>query len=713
MTKKELFAGWNERMFLDDPAAVAAYCRTYWPEECGHIVRVADEGCRGYFLFDLKWDMERTWEPVEFPEGKVDWEYKPGDDPEFIYQFNRHRYFICLGQAYWITGDEKYARHFVELLMDWITTVKRTPETEKTTWRILEVGIRGEYWVKAMQYFKDSPLVTDQVADAFYNCLIEHAEFIIRMHSPYRYMSNWGVMENHGLFEIGVAIPDEELRRRYTGIALEHLEVEARMEILRDGVQWEQSPMYHNEVLHCYEDVLILASRNDIDVPDAILEAVHRMAWADLAWKKPDHHQFIMEDSDDTDIRDYISVAAFLFKDPMLKHGGVPRLDFESVWDLGIESAGLYEDMEAMEPDFTSVALPDSGNYYLRSGWEENANLLHFHCGTLGAGHGHSDKLHVDLVAFGEDILTDAGRYNYVAGPGRFEFKDPTAHNTITVDGEFFTVCKDSWECSKLCQPVKQQFFTAEDYEFVQGGHLGYMDMGQGVFVNRKILYIKPDIYVIMDEMYSGGAHTYEQYWHFSERGELSLGEAAQVREPRLPGPESAGDPDPTLHKGGKDLEFDLEQIGTLPVQKAVFKGDQAEAAVWFMTPGAAGEMIDTRISRHYNQAAERKSIRVRKDGKGFTSLLTVICAGEAGAAESVKVTKLPVKSALKGIYYPSAMAEALKIEAHGTEYVAVICHQEVNSPTDLVEVDGGLGFGNVIVFDKHKDVLVGTVMNY
>ena len=33
MTKKELFAGWNERMFLDDPAAVAAYCRTYWPED--------------------------------------------------------------------------------------------------------------------------------------------------------------------------------------------------------------------------------------------------------------------------------------------------------------------------------------------------------------------------------------------------------------------------------------------------------------------------------------------------------------------------------------------------------------------------------------------------------------------------------------------------------------------------------------------------------
>ncbi len=48
-----------------------------------------------------------------------------------------------------------------------------------------------------------------------------------------------------------------------------------------------------------------------------------------------------------------------------------------------------------------------SGNYYLRSDWGEEANLLHFHCGTVGAGHGHSDKLHIDLVIQGEDVLMD------------------------------------------------------------------------------------------------------------------------------------------------------------------------------------------------------------------------------------------------------------------------------------------------------------------
>jgi len=82
-----------------------------------------------------------------------------------------------------------------------------------------------------------------------------------------------------------------------------------------------------------------------------------------------------------------------------------------------------------------------------------------------------------------------------VTGPQRFEFKDPMAHNTMTVDGELFTVCKDSWECYKLSQPVKQQFVTGEYYDFVQGGHLGYMDLPNGVFHNRKIVYIKPDIY--------------------------------------------------------------------------------------------------------------------------------------------------------------------------------------------------------------------------
>ena len=61
MTKQEFFSRGNEYFFFDDPAAVAEYCKTYWPEDCAHIIRVADEVCRNYFLFDLEHDMESHW----------------------------------------------------------------------------------------------------------------------------------------------------------------------------------------------------------------------------------------------------------------------------------------------------------------------------------------------------------------------------------------------------------------------------------------------------------------------------------------------------------------------------------------------------------------------------------------------------------------------------------------------------------------------------
>lgn len=712
MTKQEFFARGNEYFFLDDPKEAAAYCWEHWPEDCRHIIQVASAVCRNEFLFDLNHDLERTWEPVCFaPQGLVDWEYRPDSDPEFSYQFNRHRFFICLGQAYWLTGEEKYVRHFLRLLTDWMTRVKRTPETEKTAWRILEAGFRGEYWGKAIRYFAQSPLLTDEIVDQFCRCLEEHAEYIIQMHSPYRYMSNWGILENHGLFEIGIAMPDEERRSRYTGIALEHMEIQARMQILGDGVQWEQSPMYHNEVLHCFEDVLLLAFRNHIPVPETILSAVKKMAYADLAWQKPDGREFMTGDSDDMDIRDYLSMAAYLFKDPVLKSGGRPRMDFESVWDVGIAGAREYEQMEAVKPDFVSAALDDSGNYYLRSAWEEKANLFHFHCGTMGAGHGHSDKLHVDLVIYGEDVLTDSGRYTYAVDKGRFAFKNPDAHNTVMVDNRFFTVCKDAWECSKLCQPVKQNYRFTEKYQFIQGGHLGYLDVPGGVMVNRKIIWIKPDLYIIMDEMYTGDEHTYQQYWNFSDRGSVELSACQPVAEPKLPGPEQAGNPDPTIHKGLENKRYSLEEISTGPVQTALFTGKEAQARFFFMTPGSGAELYEGKVARYYNRAETRQGICVKAQKNGFASLLTVIQGGQAGKLSSCQVRKLPVKSALKGIYYPPSMAEALKIETQGKEYIVMICHQEVNSPTDLQEADGCLGYGNVIVFDKALTDKAGTVL--
>lgn len=652
---------------------VAEYWKKRDPKKVAEIIAYADMFCRHEFLFNTENDLEQMDEPIIYGK-KIDWEYKPGDDQEYIYQFNRHRYFITLGQAYQLTGEEKYAECYVDMLTDWIRENPLCEEKKNTSWRILEAGFRGEYWTKAFDYFKDSKNVTAEVVAMYENCLHEHAKYLVSMHSPYRMISNWGVIENHGLFCIAIALLENPETEVYLKTAIEHLEILSRMAVMPDGVEWEQSPMYHNEVLKCFLEVVMLAKEHDISLPETIVDCVRRMAWADLIWQKPNHYEFMMGDSDDFDISPFLCRAAYCFMDGTLKYGAKPEPDYETSWEIGMEGIESYLALEAKEPEFTSKALEESGNFYLRSGWEEDANLLHFHCGTLGAGHGHSDKLHVDLVVKGEDVLMDGGRYTYVYGEKRREYKEPTMHNTITVDGEFFTICKDSWECTKLSQPVNQQFVAGEKYEFVQGGHLGYMD--RGVFVNRKIVYLRPNVYVIVDECYAGDKHIYESYFHFNNQGSLAL--------EKLPGTSGS---------------------------KVIYEGNRAQAQFFFLSEGVKAEKIATHIARKYNHEEDNETIKLSWNGEGFTSNMTVIVTGDKAEMPQVSCEKIPVKSCLKQITYPNSMAEAVKVTLDGKEYVIIVCHQEVNSPTDLVEADGCLGFGNVIVFDKEEATNVGHTL--
>ena len=671
MKREEFFDRDVSHYFCNDGKAAGEYCRKYFPEEAAHAIEVADGVCGRRFLFNSKWDLEQVSEPVTF-EGDIDWNYMPAGDPEFVWQFNRHRFFLTLGQAYRMTGDEKYARAYVALTREWIRNVPLAPESADGPWRSLDTGFRGEYWSKAICLFRDSEALTEDFLQEFYDCMLLHARHLMESHSAYRYMSNWGVIENHGLFEIGVTLPQSETTKKMIEFAVQNLEIEAKMQIMEDGVHWEQSPIYHNEVLHCYLDVILLAARNGIVLPESILRRTEQMALADLAWLKPDHHIVMMGDSDDVDVRDRISTAAYLFGNPVLKFGGYERLDYESIWDLGMRAEAEYAAMERREPEFTSVFLEHSGNTYFRTDWTERANFLHLHGGTLGAGHGHSDKLHIDLAVNGEDVLMDGGRFTYVWGEKRREYKDPTGHNTITVDDKLFTVCKDSWECAKLAAPVKQNFRQTALAEFAQAGHLGYMDMPGGVYCNRKVIFIKPDIFILADELYTGDAHTYRQYFHFNPDGAVT------------------------------------EQEGAFPC--VFYRGKNAKADFYFLSDGVQKELYGGHIARHYNSEEEGTVCRITKRGEGFTSLITVI---DAAPDRPLQIEKLPVRSALKGTAYPQSMAEAVKLTTAEKEYVVIVCHQEVNSPTDLQEADGCMGYGNVIVFDKAEGTLVGEVLNW
>ncbi len=175
--------------------------------------------------------------------------------------------------------------------------------------------------------------------------------------------------------------------------------------------------------------------------------------------------------------------------------------------------------------------------------------------------------------------------------------------------------------------------------------------------------------------MYTGGEHTYQQYFHFNEEGNV-LNKENSVR----------------------------------------YEGKQAVADLYFMNAITKSELLETRISRHYNSFEYNKTVKNEFKGNGFASAITVIITEDITNKENldqVIINKVPVKSTLKNLIYPDNYAEAVKIQTHNNTYVIIVCHQEVNSPTDLVEADGCMGFGNVIVFEPDKEKEIGCVLNW
>lgn len=672
MTRNDLFPI-DKHFFFDDAKAVAAHVLQHDAETCKALIQAADEVAAQRFTFTLRWDMERTNEPVVF-EGAIDWLHQPGDDPEWVYAFNRMRFWICLGQAYAMTGDEKYATAFVQQLLGWIQTVKQQDPACAKAWRSIEVGLRLDYWLKAMQYFKDSPAITDEVASCFIESIMEQSDFLMNVWDSYHIMSNWGVLENHGLFMAGMMLPESARSAQYRDTAAARLQQQIRMQVYRDGTHWEQSPMYHNEVLMCYLEVVLLARRNGYSLPEPIEQKVHEMSYADFYSAKPNHCELSRGDSDDIDQRDLISRAAVLFADSDLKFGGYDIPDFDTAWDIGEQGLADYAALARGKTPPHSHYHSDSGNMYFRTDWSEESTFLHFHCGTLGAGHGHADKLHVDVFSRGEDVLLDAGRYTYVFGEDRIAYKQMCAHNTIMVDGLDRYICKDSWECSDLARGINRHFYADDAYGYAEGGHTAYMNLEHAVLLNRRVIFLKPDIIVLADECYTGGAHSYQQFFHFNNLGTLQAESNTSYR----------------------------------------YESAKLRAQVQFLTPQLDSRIVAQRFSLHYNEQEASRGIETQFSGNGFTSAYTILALGDHDDARTLKVEKRVCKSNFKGITFRDEEVEALDIQYGAQHFTLVLAHQEYATPTDTVLVDGCTGFGSCIVFDRAKgETEIGTVLQW
>lgn len=662
ISKEQYFANAKLYPWQQDEYWCIEYCNKIWPKEVEKRILRAEEIVHQTFLFDLPWDMERTYEPVIF-EGEIDWEYKPSSDMEFTFQFNRHSYFAILGQAYVLTKDEKYALAYVTQIIDWIKKNPLTEEKKKTSWRSLDAGIRCANWIRTMGYFKDSEYFTEQVFNTICESLEMHGTYINESDNLFKLKSNWGIIENTGLLYLYAGLLGHE-KEDYRYI-IERLNDEAKVQILPDGVHWEQSPMYHNEVLHCYLDLLWFSQTLDFKLPDELIDKIKKLAYVNLYWSKPNHCQFTTGDSDETDLRDMLAHSSYLLMDGVLKYASFPQMDYDGIWSFGKVGALLYEKIRGVKPNYTHCSLKESGNYYIRSSWDESGNVLHFKNGSLGNGHGHNDKLHIDLVLNGEDILVDSGRYSYVYDETRVELKSSLAHNTVSVDGIDYLDYLDSWAVRGLAPYWNNTLTEQKEYVVVQGGHGGYIPK-LGAYVNRKVIAINSKVFILVDEFYGASKHTYAGHFHFNDQGNVSVNN-----------------------------------------DKIFYQGDHVCAKFTILTDEFHIKKEKTTLSKNYNKKTEKDTIIIEKEIQDQGTMIMVM--GENYEASKVSVLQSDGINVLDEKY-----ASGISIKTNEHEYLILICHQDVAEPSDLMvakNLQGKLckGMGSIVIF-RDEETVGGSV---
>ena len=412
-----------------------------FPEERTALIERADRA--GDMRFDLlgheglsfgnpiDWHLEpvsgkRTgldhWSKIDYLNASV------AGDKKITWELNRHSHFVTLGQAYWLTGDERYSESFVTQASSWMDA---NPPSRGINWASsLEVAFRAIAWLWAIHLFAGSTKLTPRFALRFLKQLSAHGRHVNSYLSHYFSANTHLTGEALALFYLGTALPElcEAARWRETGlkILLEQMPKHVR----QDGVYFEQSSYYQRYTADFYTHLLVLARATGATLP---VEVEERLALLidHLAWiTRPDGTSPLVGDDDGgrlitlavrkkNDWRDTIATAAAIFARSDWKFvAGEAKV--ETLWLLGPDALKSYDAIQARPPAEHSRAFTEGGYYVMRDGWSQDSSYLLIDCGPHGSsscGHAHADALAFEFASKGKTWLVRSGHFHLHGRP--------------------------------------------------------------------------------------------------------------------------------------------------------------------------------------------------------------------------------------------------------------------------------------------------------
>lgn len=446
--------------------------------------------------------------PVFDTDGKICWDRHPTASKEWLWKLNRHQWWPVLGLAYSSTKDERYAEFFVSQMLDWIE--RNPPPSHKNemsaAWRLMEAALRMRIsWIPSFALFFESPRFTEDAKLMMLRSICDHGKFICLFKSRQNHL----IREINGLACVGTNFPEFREAERWCKTAIERLEQELTLQFNQDGSHIEVSTGYQWLVVDELEVAFDLFKVNGLSVQKEKLASWLEKIYSVMLY-------LVRPDGSFPEINDgFLTSDYTYFKEAGRK---LNRDDFIFVGTAGRQGS---------QPTESSVAFHDAGFYTMRSDWTNEARYLLFDAGPYGGFHGHEDKLSIEVSAFGRRFIVDSGSYTYnEKDPFRKYFVSSQAHNTVLVDGQSQI---RRWHAANLfAKPVSGNdaiWVSEANFDYVAAAYReGYGDFNLqrpekakvigDVNHTRHILFVKPDYWVIVDELNASAVHSYQFLFH-------------------------------------------------------------------------------------------------------------------------------------------------------------------------------------------------------
>jgi hypothetical protein len=449
-------------------------------------------------------------------------------DSKVIWELNRHQWFVRLGQAYVVTGEERHARLFAENFTDWLDA---NPPGMGINWASsLEAAMRIIAWSWALFLFRRSPLLNDGLVTALVEGVRAQAAHVERYLSYYFAPNTHLTGEALGLFYAGTLFPELAAACRWRELGERILLDEIERQVHPDGVDFEQATCYQRYTIEIYLHYLVLAERNGLEVPPVVRERIQKAIDFLIAVRRPDGSVPQIGDADGgwllplaerrpDDLRGLFALAAATFgrRDyAWAAAGAAPEL----LWLLGEPGLEAFQALSPAPPEGPPSKLFFKGGYaVMRDGWEGDHHVI-FDFGPLGsppnAGHGHADLLSVQCSVFGEPFLVDPGTYGYT-GEWRDFFRGTMAHSCVLVDGLGQAEPAGPFHWRSLPAARLRRWFQSAVYDLADAEHDAYSRLPDPVRHRRRVVFLKPRCcWIVIDELYGKDEHGFDLQFQFA-----------------------------------------------------------------------------------------------------------------------------------------------------------------------------------------------------